>query len=230
MTGEQPVYRRTLLGAGAGAALALGAGTALSPAAAVGAYSAGQIARVQQRLNDQSFWCGPTTGVVNELTTCAILAYQKTFGWTADGILDSDVANALTKPRTAPRFTTQGRVVEVDLKRQILRVVSDGKVVLTLHATTGNNGAGTFGDRAVVNHTPTGKYRIRSAETDIVTNSLGTQYRPHYVRGRYGIYGMSGIADIRRPSTTGGIAVHRDALDLLVGMGHLKLRRIVLIA
>jgi N-acetylmuramoyl-L-alanine amidase len=229
---RQEVSRRTLLGAGtAGAVVIAGSGTLFSGAEAVATLTADQIGRTQSRLNTHGFWCGPVTNVVNELTTCAVLAFQKAHGLKVDGILDYDFAVGLTKTwPAAPRFSSNGTVVEVDLKRQLVRVVSNGTIQLTLHASTGNGAVGSFGDRAVLNRTPAGLFHIRRVEADVVTNSLGTQYRPHYFRGRYGIYGLSAIAGIRHSSTTGGVAVHRDALDLLHKRGSLVLQRRVQIA
>lgn len=221
--------RRTVLGAGtAGAVVAASGGALLSPAGAATALSADQIRRAQTRLNEQGYWCGSETGVADDLTTCAVLAYQKSHGWKADGVLDYDVAVALTKVQpAAPRFTTVGTVVEVDLKRQLVRVVVNGTIRFTLHATTGDGEVSSFGERSVLNRTPTGKYHVRRTEDGVVTNSLGTQYRPFYLRGRYGIYGMSAIAQVRAPSTTGGIAIHPAALDMLAQVGYLALRRLV---
>lgn len=220
---EQAITRRSVLSVSAAAAL----GRWLSP---VGSVTSGQVVRSKQRLNDQGYWCGPVNTKVDDLTTCAVLAYQKAHGYTVDGVLDHDVMLALTKPRPTPHFTTTGKVVEVDRERQLLRVVDYGKVILVVHTSTGDNGKSEFGDRQVVNRTPTGKFRIRKGEDGVVTTSLGTQYRPRYFLGRYGIYGQSHLAEIRGPSTTGGVAVHVRALDLLVGKGHLARGRRVLIA
>lgn len=223
--------RRTVLGVGTTGAVALVAGGALaSPAGAVGALNATQITSAQTRLNNFGYWCGPADGTANELTTCAVLAYQKARGMTVDGILDYDVAVSLTKTQPAPtRFTNSGLVVEVDLKRQLLRVVSSGKVTLTLHATTGDGDTSSFGSRGVLNRTPAGKFRVRKASDGIVTNSLGSQYRPFAFRGVYAVFGMSGIADVRAASTPGGVAVHKDALDLLAGKNYLTKGRLIVI-
>lgn len=233
MIGARKVSRRTVLGAGTAgaAAVVVGSGALSSSADAVGALTSAHIKTAQTRLNAYGYWCGPATGTINELTTCAVLAYQKARGWVVDGILDAGIANALaaTQP-TPPRFSRYGTVVEVDLKRQLLRVVSNGKVLLTLHATTGNQASGEFGDRAILNRTPVGRFRVRLAEEGTVTNSLGTQYRPRYVRGRYGVYGVSGMGAIRKPSTTGGVAVHKDAHDLLIAKHYLSHGRLVVIA
>lgn len=229
---RQELSRRTVLGAGtAGAVVLVGSGALLSGAEAVASLTADQIARSQSRLNTHGYWCGPATGVVNELTTCAVLAFQKSHGLKVDGILDYDFAVGLTKTwPAAPRFSTTGVVVEVDLKRQLVRVVSNGAIQVTLHATTGDGKVSTFGDRPVLNRTPAGLFHIRRVEDGVVTNSLGTQYRPHYFRGRYGIYGLSTVAAARHSSTTGGVAVHPDALDFLHKRGSLVLQRRVQIA
>lgn len=210
-----PLTRRTVLATAAGA-VAVGGPLLTSPSAtAATTASTAQITRAQERLNAQSYWCGPVSGVIDDLTTCALMAYQRVNGYAPDGILDYPMMQALAKPRPKPRFTTVGGVLEVDIKRQLLRVVSNGKVNLTLHATTGTGHGSEFGDRDVLDRTPRGKFRLRGSADGIVTNSLGTHYRPHYFLGRYSIFGRSDMADVRRPMTTGGVAIHVDALDLL---------------
>lgn len=225
ITDDHGFSRRALLTAGA-----VASGSLLLGAEPADAVTSDQITRAKRHLNEQSYWCGPANGTIDDLTKCAVLAYQKANGLPVDGILDYQIMLALNKPRTRPRFTRSGRVVEVDLRRQLLRVVSNGYVYLTLHASTGDGGGSQFGDRRVLDRTPKGKFRIRKGEDGIVTTSLGTQYHPHYFLGRYGIYGQSDLASVRRPSTSGGVAVHVRGLDLLAGYGHLARGRLVYVA
>lgn len=219
--------RRTVLATGGAVATA---GVIVGGAApASGVFASTQIVNAQKRLNAQGFWCGPANGTRGELTIAAVKAYQKTYGRKVDGVLDGEIMQALTVKRPQPRFTTAGKVVEVDLKRQVLRVVNNGVVLLTLHASTGGGTESEVGDRAVLDRTPRGRFRIRTSAQGIVTNSLGSQYRPHYFVTPYGIYGRSGMAQISGATTTGGVAVSTEALDLLAGMGHLSRGRLVLI-
>lgn len=223
--------RRALL---AGGLVVAAAGVLVGPAPRASAAtvdpSPGEIGRAQERLNAQGFWCGPVTGKVDELTTCAVLAYQKANGLVVDGILDHGIMWALTKPRPQAHLTTVGKVIEIDLKRQVLRSVDNGKVLLTLHASTGAGAASAFGARQVLDQTPRGRFRIRTSAPGVVENSLGYQHRPHYFLNPYAIYGHAGIADVTKPSTSGGVGVHSAALDLLAGGGHISRGRLVLIA
>ncbi len=220
--------RRTVVASGGVVAAAGILFGGAAPASA--AFTSAQILSAQRRLNEQGFWCGPSTGTRNELTTSAVKAYQKTYGLKVDGILDGEIMQALTVRRPIPRFTTTGKAVEVDLNRQLVRVVSSGEVRLSLHATTGDNSVSDFGGRSVLDRTPRGRFRIRTAASGVVTNSLGTQYFPHYFLTPYGIYGRSGMAQVVGASTTGGVAVSEEALDLLVGSAHLTTGRLVVIA
>lgn len=225
---DPSVSRRLVLSVGvAGAAYA--AGSRLLGAQEGRAATPERIARAKQRLNDQGYWCGAVNGTIDDLTICAMLAYQKARGRAADGVLDYNAMAALTQAHDPPRFTAVGRVVEVDVKRQLLRVVSNGQVLLTLHASTGHGGVDTFGTRAVLARTPRGRFRIRKASAGTVATSLGPLHRPHFFLDAYAVYGRADLASLRRPSTTGAVAVHSKALPVLENAGHLNQGRLVVV-
>lgn len=50
-------------------------------------YDSATITKVQQRLKDWGYFDGPVTGYYGELTTAAVIKFQKKHGLTADGIL-----------------------------------------------------------------------------------------------------------------------------------------------
>jgi len=222
------VQRRTVLGAVLGVGLGAAA-IAVVPAPAE-ATTAAQVTEAKQRLTDQGYWCGAVNGTVDALTTCAVLAYQKANRLTADGILDYDIRRALATVHTPAHFTSTGKVLEIDMARQLVRFVEEGQAVLTLHATTGSNASSTFGQRAVWDRTPRGKFHVRAAGVGWVDDPMGQVYRPHYFLSDLSVHGRSDLASLRGPTTTGGIAVHEKALDLMVSRGYLARRRLVYVA
>lgn len=226
-SGTELSRRAVLAGAAASGAVALGP----LPSAAGMSASATQVIEAKRRLNAQGYYCGVANWSVDALTVCAVLAYQKANHMTPDGILDVAVMKALKTPHTPSRFTTSGNTVEVDVARQLLRIVSDGKVLATLHASTGTGSRSDLAGRTVVDRTPTGRFRLRPArETGTRTDSLGVQFRPHdFCPGGYAVYGLDSMASVRKPSTHGGVAVHSAALTWLEDRGHLPHGRLVLV-
>lgn len=189
-----------------------------------------RIREAQRRLDSLGYWCGPATGVVNDLTACAVMAFQKVHGLEVDGVLDDELVHRLSDASPAKAFAKTGSVLEVDLDRQVVRAVEKGKVTLILHASTGDGDSSRRGSRVVLDSTPQGRFRILRAHRGRVTNALGTQYSPHYFLGTYAIYGQHGMAKRRGPSTSGGIAIDPQALDHLAELGVLHRDRLVHIA
>lgn len=189
-----------------------------------------QIVAAKQRLNDQGFYCGVVNELVDDLTTCAVRAYQKAHTLEADGILDVEVMVALKTVKPVPRFSTTGWAVEVDIARQLLRIVHDGSIVATVHATTGDRDRGTYGSRQVLNRTPTGKFRLTTASANgAAETSLGTLFRPHYFWNEYAVYGRPDMATVDQPATLGGVAVHSLVMPWLEDSDYLPAGRLVVV-
>ena len=120
-------------------------GPAPSPASPPGPRATRQL------LADLGFMhpSGVTGGDPGQVAT-AILAFEKWAGLPRDGVLDAGTAAALARAtRPEPALRAPGRRIEVQLGRQVALLIEGGKVLRTVHISSGAGGA-----------TPTGSFRV----------------------------------------------------------------------
>jgi len=129
------------------------------------------------------------------------MAFQKHAGLGRDGIAGPATLTALDA--AAPVAAREGGDhVEVDLERQLLIVVRDGRT-LAFNTSTGREGWRTRPGRFAIDREIDG---VRHAP-------LGDLYRPKYFDGGIAIHGSPSIPG--RPASHGCARVHDDAMDAL---------------
>jgi lipoprotein-anchoring transpeptidase ErfK/SrfK len=120
---------------------------------------------------------------------------QKAAGIQRDGTVGPKTQRALdqgVRPKARSKAGT-GRIVEIDLKRQLLMIVEDGQIKQTFNTSTGSNenyerDGNTY--RAV---TPTGRYKV-SRQIDGMRNApLGQLWRPKYFNGGIAVHGAPSV-------------------------------------
>lgn len=119
---------------------------------------------------------GTATDRFDQRTLSAVIAFQKWRGLVRDGIPGPVTQAALrTARRPTPRTTGPGTRVEVLLDRQVALVIRNGRVLRTVHVSTGKRGFAT----------PVGRYQV----TRKVRRSWSVPYRvwmpwaTYFVRG-----------------------------------------------
>lgn len=213
--------RRGVLRAGAAVA-AGGALTVLAAAPSQAAWptirkgASGQhIYALQQFLAQRSYWCGTPDGYFGALTQQAVYALQKARGLTRDAIVGQQTLKALAD-RALPPILDQGagtRVV-VDLERQLLTVLSDGLLQVTLNTSTGNGEPYDWYGRELDANTPAGAYEVFSTySAGWQTGPLGDLYRPQYFNGGIAVHGSDFIPPY--PDSHGCCRVSVPAMDML---------------
>ncbi|MGL6278194.1 MAG: L,D-transpeptidase family protein, partial [Gaiella sp.] len=104
---------------------------------------------LQQALVDLGFMdVAGVTGEIDTRTTTAVLAFQKWAGLPRTGVVDAaTTARVLESTRPRPALRAPGRRIEVQLGRQLALLIRNGRVVRTVHVSSGAGGAtplGTF--------------------------------------------------------------------------------------
>jgi lipoprotein-anchoring transpeptidase ErfK/SrfK len=166
---------------------------------------------VQRRLTGLGFWLGEPDGVFGTSTWHAVVAFQKTAGLARDGVVGPRTRAALrAASRPVPR-SQQGRMVEVDLARQVLLVAVDGRVRYVLDASTG----------AVSGTTPAGRYQVFRHVDGYDPGPLGTLYRPKYFYRGVAVHGYPSVPPY--PASHGCVRVTNAAMDLLWRNGDLSI-------
>lgn len=196
--------------------------TAPPPAGADGTLSEGEqgeeIIVLQQRLTDLGYWLGTPDGTFGQLTRQAVMAFQKATGLPRDGVAGPATLAALpAAPAVAPRDAA-GSHLEIDLDRQILLVVQDGRTRWVINTSTGNGEAyAAPGGGSAVARTPSGRFTIYREVDGYRRAPLGTLYRPKYFQGGIAIHGAGQIP--AHPASHGCARVTNGAMNLLWSSG-----------
>jgi hypothetical protein len=142
------------------------------------------VVQLQTRLNTLRYDVGSIDGVFGVSTKHAVVAFQKVNGLARDGIVGPRTHAALQRPVVPkPRRVQAGSYVEVNLSRQVLLLVRDGRITRIVDVSTGK----------AATPTPVGRYRIERRIDGWRTGSLGTMWRPAYFRGGYAIHGYPSV-------------------------------------
>lgn len=166
---------------------------------------------LQRRLVSFGYWLGVVDGRYGPATTHAVTAFQKTAGLARDGVAGPDTLAALDRAsRPRPR-SSAGRVVEVDLRRQLLLVATDGRVQWVIDTSTGS----------VPGTTPRGRYKVLRQVDGYDPGPLGVLYRPKYFVGGVAVHGYPTVPSY--PASHGCVRVTNAAMDWLWASGALPI-------
>jgi hypothetical protein len=181
------------------------------------------ISALQERLDMLGFWLPDFDGTFGSVTSQAVLAFQKYVGLPLTGSVDELTALALSMDGLkAVGQSTSGDLMEVDLTKQLLFVIRDGRTIYTLNTSTGSGGfydepnqkdGGRITGTAI---TPVGRYRVYREWTDgWEPGQLGELYRPKYFVGGVAIHGAPRIPQF--PASHGCVRVTTSFMDYVWG-------------
>lgn len=169
------------------------------------------VLALQQRLVGLGYWIGTPDGVFGDSTEQAVYAYQKAAGVGADGVVGPRTQAALAQGVVPTPRSTSGYVIEVNLERELLLVVQDGKIREILNTSTGGGYTYTSDGITAVAQTPTGQFQIYRQVDGMVTDSLGQLWRPKFFTGGFAIHGDSYVPP--GPVSHGCVRVSNEAID-----------------
>ncbi|GLU48598.1 peptidoglycan-binding protein [Nocardiopsis ansamitocini] len=217
--GTAPTGSLLAAGAPAAAGLNLNAADVQSGLLRQGAKGS-QVKAIQQRLIDLGYWLDGADGEFGPLTTQAVYAVQKAAGIERDGVVGPATRAALDKGVRPKASTSSGNVVEIDLARQLLLVVSDGKVRRIFNTSTGSGKPYVSNGQKQVATTPKGRYPVFRAVDAWDPGPLGALYRPKYFNRGIAVHGYSSVPPY--PASHGCARVSIAAMDWLWANGSLK--------
>jgi N-acetylmuramoyl-L-alanine amidase len=144
--------------------------------------SGGLVKALESRLAALGYPCGSVDGKYDSRTKDAVMAFEKYYRLKRNGVVTDPVwQHFFTASAPTPVLNKSGRRVEVDLSRQILMMIVDNKVVMTIHVSTGKHG------------TPTGTWHIRTLSKGWRMCSLGPIFSPCYFMARNAIHGYPSV-------------------------------------
>ncbi len=151
------------------------------------------VLALQQRLTELGYWNGKADGKFGGTTQQAVYALQKAAGIGRDGTVGPKTLKALDQGvRPKPR-STNGRRVEIDLKKQLLMLVDNGEISQIFNTSTGSNEYYQQKGKTYLADTPPGKFTV-SRQIDGWRNApLGLLWRPKYFNGGIAVHGANSV-------------------------------------
>ena len=187
-----------------------------------------QVRALQERLSGLGYWIDGVDGEFGLNTEHAVLALQKAAGIDRDGIVGPDTRAALDEGAVPTATTTSGSVVEIDLERQLLLVVTDGEVHSVIHTSTGSGRPyeGSDGGERIAT-TPEGSFAVFRDVDAWDPGPYGALYRPKYFNGGIAVHGYPSVP--AQPASKGCARVSLAAMDWLWEQGHLDVHATVVV-
>lgn len=173
---------------------------------------------LQRRLSAAGYWLGTPDGRFGGLTQQAVFALQKAASLSRDGVV-GPATWARVNAGLRPSILSSGPAtrLEIHLARQLIKVVRNNRLQLTLNTSTGSNkdyqypdGTWAFAD------TPTGSYSVYYGySAGWQEGPLGNLYRPRYFNSRdaIAVHGAGSIPAY--PASHGCARVSTQAMDMI---------------
>lgn len=171
------------------------------------------VTTLQGRLASLGYWVGAPTGRYDHATAQAVMAVQKVAGLGRDGVAGPATRGVIDRGVRPKARSTSGRVVEIDLNRQLLMFVVNGKVRLAVNTSTG----------AKATPTPRGTYRMFRQVNRWDKAPLGELYRPKYFFRGYAVHGVRDGSIPGTPASHGCARVSMKAMDMLWGPNGIRM-------
>lgn len=177
---------------------------------------------MQRRLQELGYWIGEIDGEFGGLTEQAVFALQKAAGGDRDGLVGPRTRQALRQGIRPSARSEHGRVVEIDLDRQLLMLVDGGTVEQIFNTSTGTFEYYTHDGERYLADTPRGQWKIGWQVDAWDPGPLGRLYRPKYFHSQgIAIHGYPEVPPY--PASHGCARVSLPAMDWLWDTGQLPI-------
>lgn len=200
------------------------------PIVGVGQRDGADTLRAEQRLVELGFWVDDADGDYNITTTQAVMAFQKFYGLSTDGVLGDETAALMTSITERPHGRADaGTLVEIDKGKQVLMFVIDGKTEWILNASSGSEIPYEEPDQNTPGEVQRGDSVTRNGLHDVYRErpegwwegDLGEIYRPKYFTGGIAVHGSNHVPDY--PASHGCVRVSVPAMDWIWDTGIMPL-------
>jgi peptidoglycan hydrolase-like protein with peptidoglycan-binding domain len=152
-----------------------------------------EVVALQQRLAALGYWNGKADGKFGSTTQQAVFALQKAAGIGRDGTVGPKTQKALDQGVRPKARSTEGHVVEVSLKKQLLMIVDDGTVKEIFNTSTGSNEHYQYQGQTYLADTPDGRFRVGRQIDGWRHGPLGPLWRPKYFNGGIAVHGAPSV-------------------------------------
>jgi lipoprotein-anchoring transpeptidase ErfK/SrfK len=172
-----------------------------------------RVGDLQQRLQDLGYFITSVDNSYGGETQQAVFALQKAGGLYRDGVV-GDATKAAADNGVVPQAqTSSGKVLEIDIDRQLVLAVEDGQVVKVINASSGNGETYEAKGNTYTAYTPRGSFAVYREENRMYSSSLelGDMWRPKFFTGGIAVHGSASVPAF--PASHGCVRVSNTAMD-----------------
>jgi Putative peptidoglycan binding domain/L,D-transpeptidase catalytic domain len=169
------------------------------------------VLSLQSRLTALGYWLGTPDGTFGDSTQQAVFAFQKGAGLTPDGVVGPKTAAALARGVALHPRSRSGQVIEIDLAKDLMMFVDNGKVDYVLNTSTGGGYVYRSDGITAVANTPVGVFHLFRQVDGMVTDSLGQLWRPKFFYSGFALHGDGYVPPY--PVSHGCARVSNEAID-----------------
>jgi cell wall hydrolase len=170
------------------------------------------VTALQRQLEELGYAIFSVDGHFGDDTLHAVQTFQKVAGLSRDGVVGPITRDALERASVpAPADRSNGFHIEIDLGRQVMFFVEDGRVTNIYDVSTGNGQTYTSEGSTRIAVTPPGHYKIYRKIDAWRHSLLGYLYRPAYFNGGIAIHGATSVPAY--PASHGCVRVTINVMD-----------------
>jgi len=173
--------------------------------------SGSEVKWLQKRLRYLTYPSGSLNGSFGYATLQATYAFEKKHHMSRDGVVPPSQMTAMAMARRPkapkPLSGNPKDYIDVDISRQVLFEVRNGRVKHTLPVSTGNGETYYVDGEARTARTPRGSFTVQRKIAGRRDGSLGTLYWPNYFVGGYAIHGSNSVPTY--PASHGCVRIPR---------------------
>jgi peptidoglycan hydrolase-like protein with peptidoglycan-binding domain len=172
-----------------------------------------RVGELQQRLQDLGYFVTSVDDAYGAETQQAVFALQKAAGLYRDGVVGDATMKAADTGVVPQAQTSSGKVLEIDIDRQLVLAVEDGQVVKVINASSGNGETYEAKGNTYTAYTPRGSFAVYREENRMYSSSLelGDMWRPKFFTGGIALHGSASVPAF--PASHGCVRVSNSAMD-----------------
>ncbi|MEA2461077.1 MAG: hypothetical protein QOH90_1254 [Actinomycetota bacterium] len=153
-----------------------------------------EVAYLQDQLKATSYPAGPSDGNFGYATEEAVFAFEKVYGLTRDGVVTpAQMTQIALEQRPTVRDRGYKKMINIDISRQVLFEVSNGRVKHTMPISSGSEEYYEQDGETHKAHTPRGDWSVTRKIQGEHESDLGVLYDPVYFVGGYAMHGSPSV-------------------------------------
>ncbi|WP_369370978.1 L,D-transpeptidase family protein [Promicromonospora sp. Populi] len=172
-----------------------------------------RVGALQQRLQDLGYFITSVDNTYGGETQQAVFALQKAGGLYRDGVVGDQTQAAADDGVVPQAETSSGKVLEIDIDRQLVLAVENGRVVRVINASSGNGETYEALGNTYRANTPRGSFAVYRSEDRMYESGLelGEMWRPKFFTGGIAVHGSASVPAF--PASHGCVRVSNGAMD-----------------